>query len=478
MRTASKILLAVLSAVPVTMLSAACVSSSSTPNPASFDGGQVDAAGFDASGLDTGTPLPDAGGNDGGPSDTGLPDAGATYNDMTQPAFWSGFDITTVDANAKGFEGAVFDGRYLYLIPYAGGGGIVARYDTQATFADKASWAVFNTTTVDPNANGFAGGTFDGRYLYLAPRHGLGNVVARYDTQAAFGDKASWSSFTTTTADPAASGFVGATYDGRYVYFVPYNNAANVYHGVVTRYDTQGTFTDKTAWLTYDTAAQVAAGAKGFYGGVFDGRYLYFVPWITSGTPSTTYGSLVTRYDTQAAFTTKASWATFDTVTRDPAAKGFSGGAFDGRYLYLVPAAGSVAARFDTTADFATTASWQTYDVSKVKTGAAGFTGATFDGRYVYFAPYSASTYDGLVARYDITAAFDAPTSWSTYDTTGTNTGALGFIGTAFDGRYVYMVPCTSGTFHGEIVRFDAKLPASMPVLYGASPVKYRGSFL
>src|SRR5580704_654028 len=34
---------------------------------------------------------------------------------------WSTYDLTNVDANAVDFSGAVFDGRYLYLLPYEHG---------------------------------------------------------------------------------------------------------------------------------------------------------------------------------------------------------------------------------------------------------------------------------------------------------------------------------------------------------------------
>jgi hypothetical protein len=438
-------------------LAAACGGSTSFPDAAA----PPDAATADAASADAAPGSPDA--------------AVTTYNDMTQAPFWSAFDLTTVQAGAKGFEGAAFDGRYLYFVPYTQGqSAIVTRYDTQASFASGASYTTFDTTTLAAGARGFAGGVFDGRYIYLVPRFGGGDVVARYDTQGAFGNAAAWATFTTTTADPAASGFVGGAFDGRYVYLVPYNNASNAYHGVVTRYDTQAAFTAAGSWSTFDTTT-VDAGAKGFYGAVFDGRYLYLVPWIRA---SGTYHGLVARYDTQAPFATKASWSTFDTATVDAAAAGFSGGAFDGRYLYLVPGHGGVTARYDTTMAFASAAAWSTYDLTKVAAGAYGFTGATFDGRYIYFAPYASSTYDGLVARYDTLAPFAAAGSWATFDTTAVNPAGVGFIGAIFDGRAVYLVPCTSGSYHGVVLRFDAKAPPSMPAIYGSSPVGFWGSFL
>jgi hypothetical protein len=85
--------------------------------------------------------------------------------------------------------------------------------------------------------------------------------------------------------------------------------------------------------------------AKGFYGGAFDGRYVYFVP---AQNDAGDFGVLA-RYDTQGgAFTTGGAWSKFDMTSLDPNAKGFAGAAFDGRYLYLIPSSHTVVTRFDT----------------------------------------------------------------------------------------------------------------------------------
>jgi hypothetical protein len=68
-------------------------------------------------------------------------------------------------------------------------------------------------------------------------------------------------------------------------------------HGVsgqVTRYDVTGSFTDNRSWDFYDTEAQNSK-SKQFFGAVFDGRYIYFVP---EGGVYPAYDGQVTRYDT------------------------------------------------------------------------------------------------------------------------------------------------------------------------------------
>ena len=46
------------------------------------------------------------------------------------------FDTTTVNSNSTGFTGGVFDGRYIYLVPYNNGSifGQITRYDTTRPF--------------------------------------------------------------------------------------------------------------------------------------------------------------------------------------------------------------------------------------------------------------------------------------------------------------------------------------------------------
>jgi hypothetical protein len=380
------------------------------------------------------------------------------YHDMSDVGLWSTFDTTTLDGNARGFLGATFDGRYMYFAPnvhVATIGGLVTRYDTQAPFTSSSAWSTFSTSTLTGTANEFFGATFDGRYVYLVPNTGGTPCVAlRYDTHADFGTKASWQAFDTTTLNNAASSFIGGTFDGRYVYFAPLNNIKVI----IARYDTTSDFSVSSSWSTFDMSSL----GGDFWGSVFDGRYLYLVPDNNS-----LKGSVV-RYDTKAAFTDAAAWSTFDQSSVNPAAKGYRGAAFDGRYVYLVPwqnplsttGPDGLVVRYDTTGLFADGASWSTFDTAMVNSKARGYYGAAFDGRYVVFVPASF----GVIARYDTSGSFETAAGWSTFDTKTVNAAATGFGTGAFDGRYLYFIPYRSGS--GSLfARFDAKIPASMPAL-------------
>ena len=310
------------------------------------------------------------------------------------------------------------------------GGAIVYNDMTDASF-----WTAFDLAGVGVNSAGagFHSAAFDGRYVYFFPWEP--RLVARYDTRGLFAAASSWATYNANSSDAGSYGFFGATFDGRYLYLVPNQN------GVVTRYDTQGSFTAASSWSTFN-ATTVNAGANGFIGAVFDGRYVYLVPNYNGG-----HDGIVTRYDTNSTFDAPSSWATFDTTTVDANANAFFGGSFDGRYVYFAPnnanASGpaAVVARYDTQASFSATASWSTFDVMSVRATANSFGGSLFDGRYIYL---GAAGPNGVAARYDTMGSFGAPGSWATFATIGSRCCA------GFDGRYVYLTPYGTG-----VARYD-----------------------
>lgn len=393
-----------------------------------------------------------------------------TYGTLTDSTKWKTFDLTTINSAALHFEGGVYDGRYVYFVPAyipgpppsGGAFSLLVRYDTLATdFTAGSAWTIVDLTTLNSSAHGYSGAIFDGRYVYLVPS--LNGLLARYDTTGSgLSAAGSWTFFDVSTLNSSAVGFRGGTYDGRYVYLAPNNSGVS---GYVAQYDTHSTISSLGAWSFFDVGS--LSGAKGFVGAIFDGVNVYFVP---QGSGS---NSKAERFNTTGTgFTSPPSWSVFDVSSLSTAGNGYNGGGFDGRYFYLAPAqnagvAQGVVARYDPTAGaFSTAASWSTFDVSTVDSGAKGFFGTAFDGRFLYLAPNAnASGTDGVVARYDTTASFSTSGSWSTFNATTVAAKARGFHGAIFDGEFVYFVPNSTGV----VARFDARTPPGLPTGYNGS---------
>ncbi len=241
-------------------------------------------------------------------------------------------NLADKDADLIGFCGGFSDGRYAYFAPNTTGGdrivGKVARVDVQNFTLGGVT--VLDLTQADTNLIGFIGGFTDGHYGYFVPNYfGRGAFhghVARVDLQNFTKDGVT--ALDLTQRDQDLKGFAGGFTDGRYGYFVPSALAPYAFNGKVARVDLQNFTTNGVSVLDLSTANQ---GLKGFVGGFTDGRYGYFVPWNDS---SGTHGR-VARVDLQSFTTGGVAW--LDLSAADPDLKGFNGGFSDGRYGYFVP---------------------------------------------------------------------------------------------------------------------------------------------
>jgi hypothetical protein len=456
----------------------ACSSSSGSPAAAGGAGATAGSSGAqELGGAGAGGAL-SAGGSGGsggtahaGAAAGGSAGAGVCAHELANAACWQQKNLQPLTSIEQSFFGAVFDGRYLvYANEAAGDKNVQVRFDTQGDFTGDAAWSTFDAVAV--KSGGVRGGAFDGRYVYLAPFEPEDNgaaqltydsVAVRYDSQAAFNSLAAWSTINLTrasgTQDLTVPGFAGTAFDGRYVYFAPTTvgqlSGDAIASGKATRFDSQADFTKAASWSSFDLTT-VSAGAAGFAGAVFDGRYLYFAPH------SQTH-ALAVRYDTQADFATGASWETFETTSLNQYAGGFQGAVFDGRYIYFVPTLGgityhAVIARYDTQASFTSASAWTAYDTIALNNdnfSTWAFDGGVFDGRYVYFIPRG----DGPLVRVDTTADFSSNDAWSNVELLPFASATGGFSGGAFDGRYLYLVPNALG----PALRFDAGASASLP---------------
>ena len=403
----------------------------------------------------------------------GLPTAGA--DGFLDVCSWDAFNPNWygVGDNPEGYTGAVSDGRYIYFSPSINDGGWhgeVLRFDTSGAFDDVASWATFEAANhgVGSNPKGYWGCVFDGRYVYFVPYRNAGGYhgeVLRYDTLGDFGTAASWAAF-----DPGANGvctrgdgYIGATFDGRYVYFSPLRDS-NGFYGEILRLDTTGDFESAESWITYDAGADGVGSRYGYAGAIFDGRYVYFVP---NATTDTSHHGEVRRYDTTGDFNDPTAWDAFDAgdhgVGDDPI--GYIGGVFDGRHVYFTPNWRETGyhgelLRYDTLGDFNTADAWQAFNPGDngVGTGLEGYHNGVFDGQFVYFVPNTNRVgYHADVLRFDVSGDFENPQAWSTFNpgAAGASNPNGGYTGAILHAGYVYFCPHRWNYAYGQVLRFN-----------------------
>jgi len=301
---------------------------------------------------------------------------------------------------------------------------------------------------------GFFGSVFDGRYVYFVPQHDSERrhgKVLRFDTHGEFGAVGSWEAYDASmTSGLDTRGYYGAIFDGHHVYFVPRTDGER-FHTRLLRYDVGREFKDADSWEAFDVGYPIS-----YQSGAFDGRFIYFAPGYEQDVGET---GKVLRFDTHGPFGDLGSYALYDASETDGRrTRCYDGAVFDGRHVYFAPLAeGGIGLRYDVNGEFSAASSWEGCDGNAH--GLDTCVGAIFDGRYVYYVPYAHST----VVRFDTEKEFADPSGWEGYDAAGTS-GLLtvGYDGAAFDGRYVYFIPFWEGGeasqgFHARVLRFDTQ---------------------
>lgn len=259
-----------------------------------------------------------------------------THGGFREADAWSAFDADLPHSA----QGAAFDGQHVYFCPGYESvpgqpmtesvlSGKVLQMDTKAEFKEAASYRVFDTRVLGPEAVCFDGGAFDGRFIYFVPL--LNGVVVRHDTQGDFDDAASWESFDARGCGMGMN--VGAIFDGRWLYFCAYG------HSSMVRYDTRASFTDPASWQRYEAANTSGFDTGGFDGGFFDGRFVTFCPWTRAVREGESmYHCNFLRFDTTCSFDDPKGWSGFDASHTDGLVSlGYNAGAFDGGAFYGAP---------------------------------------------------------------------------------------------------------------------------------------------
>ena len=381
-----------------------------------------------------------------------IPMAGAGNDYINSPIYSDGTSIT-INAEISSDKYRDVDGWMSNVqnnteMTLAGGSGLAHLKDN---FYSHDNWNFFSPGKVGGlDTTGYIGGTFDGRYVYYVPSQYTGTVagyhgnILRYDTVKAFDETSSYSAFNLATINALYEGYFGACFDGQYVYLSPYYNGT-AYHGNVIQYNTRLPFNLASSYKAYDASGTSGLDTRGYSGCTFTGKYVYFTP-ITNGNRH----GYVLRYNTEEDFTSSGSWSAYDASGTSGISSliGFQGNpVYDGRYVYFSGTYDGAnrgrVLRYDSSGIFTNSGSWSAFSTETVNANALNLKGGDFDGRFIYF--YS----NGSTLRYDTEATFDNTNSWTSFDRTG-------FSGSVFDGRYINFTPYFNGTDRiGTATRYD-----------------------
>ncbi len=425
-------------------------------------------------------------------------------------------DVAAGDADRKGFRGGFTDGTWGYLVP--GNTGADHGKFTRFLLSDFATVEALDLTGTDPDLKGFVGGCTDGRYAYLAPGAVTGKVarvdlndfttvdvldlatavkklaftsggtyvIAPGDTATNNGQTAAvvgvevtsgtWAGgdaagnlylqspsgafaagqidvganldVATASGDYADSdlrGYLSGAVDQNYLYLCPHDNGSK--HGKLTRISLSDFAT--VAVLDLPTAAADAA-LVGFRGIVVTGSYVYLVPF-NSGAES---GKIP-----RVALSNFVTVQVVDLTELHPNCKGYWGGCWDGKFLYLAPYFdGADSNGRVVRLDESVWSKDQAYQIQlkDINVNWAGYWGCCTDGRYLYLAPgLRGATRHGNLVRIDLHDW--SATGVQCMDLATVDADLKGFYGAFTDGRHVYLVPNYDGAaYQGVVARIQA----------------------
>ena len=214
-------------------------------------------------------------------------DAGVNFT--TTLAGWDYYQLSGPATGAQDFRGAVFDGRYVYYVPYgAGSAARTLRYDTTGAFDAAGSWSLYDMTGTALGARDFYGAVFDGRYVYYMP-YGAGSAARtlRYDTTQDIGlglsSTMASNSFGAAPLAPTFAVGIDPTAGGLRMVSAPTNLTPNTWTHVAGTYDGQtvslyvnGALAASRTYTTVEPAIQSTGDA--YIGGSYNGS-----TWFSGG---------------------------------------------------------------------------------------------------------------------------------------------------------------------------------------------------
>jgi len=342
----------------------------------------------------------------------------------------------------SGYRGATFDGEFVYYSPYYSNYGRHAemiRYDISRDFKDPNAWEhikippkivwIDNGEEIIVNTSGFQGILYDEPFVYYVPYHvdnKKGSVVLRYDTQMEFNNPDAFQH--TGLFDVYEDGVVHKNF----MYLSPHLDFNNERNTVPLRYDSSKPFFDPNAWEQHDVKQNTS-----YIDAEVVMDKIFYAPWQTTNSTS----SQIMIYDTNGSFKNDSSWEFIDIPY-----KGYSGAAFNGKYIVFSPGWCSIYDCNDNDSNFLFLEP-TSLEISYVHIPNASYNGIIDTGSILYPVPYYLKDNPIFLKIDGSEIEFFTP-----------SIAKSAYWGGVFDGEFVYYSPyqfINSDKRSNEFLRYD-----------------------
>ena len=341
------------------------------------------------------------------------------------------FDMSGVSPYAYGFGGMCFDGKYIYFVPnnnISVTDGLFIRYDINKQFNNNTAYETFDLTTLNANCKGFGGCCIAYPYIYLFSTFIAETVpivydtnIVRYDMRLPFNNSSSYLVFDMVNVSTDLYQLYGGIYDGdSYIYFMANNTTLD--KSYLIQYNINLGFQNPSSYQY----TEINPNNNNYPSMAFDGQFIYIIP---------NSGSILFKYDTTVVFGSAGLYQ-FDLSTLNASVSNMSYGCFDGRYLYLSCGSTGYIVKYDTTKDFTQSTNYSIYQLSNNTYQCCLFDGrfVYFMGTFS-----TGTTPTGDITYYDITQSFTDSNSYKSINMTLSNEALLGFGSCICDGKYIYV---------------------------------------
>lgn len=329
-------------------------------------------------------------------------------------------------------------------------------------FQNKENWEAMNAQFEKYMNGAYVGAVSDGKYVYFVPRFSphYRAYILRYDTEKPFKNINSFEIFDASYIDELDTrGYFNGVFDGKYVYFIPATNVRE--NSNLLRFDTTKNFKNKDSYQAFDISQVSDLVVTNYDDAYFDGHYIYFAPVSYERK----FHANILRFDTKKDFKDKSSYQVFNASDVD----GYDmSGIFDisgkDNDIYFLKKKGtdlvyrSYLMKFDKTKDFNDKSSYEVFDISNLQgLETTGYSSMVMTDNYLYLIPYSNENAHGLTVRYSLKEDFKNENSYEVFDLATIDGKIKGFIDGVFDGQYVYFSPYYNGEkMHSVFLRHDA----------------------